>query len=117
MGLAELACCAFERGGMSGVVLDATMDAGAAFYSAVDQAVASFTWTLGRARRILAQRYDRAWPRLRRHVDAGRERQLARGGPATLSLKSFGLGWLGLNDQFTAWFDDVALSSSRIGCP
>jgi len=38
------------------------------------------------------------------------------GGPATLSLKSFGLGWLGLNNQYTAWFDDVALSDSRIGC-
>jgi hypothetical protein len=38
------------------------------------------------------------------------------GGPASLSLKSFGLGWLGLNDQLTAWFDDVALSSTRINC-
>jgi hypothetical protein len=38
------------------------------------------------------------------------------GGPTSLSLKSFGLGWLGLNDQYTAWFDDVALSDSRINC-
>jgi hypothetical protein len=37
-------------------------------------------------------------------------------GPASLSLKSFGLGWLGLNNQYTAWFDDVALSDSRIHC-
>jgi hypothetical protein len=37
-------------------------------------------------------------------------------GPASLSLKSFGLGWLGLNDQYTAWFDDVALSDGRIHC-
>jgi hypothetical protein len=29
---------------------------------------------------------------------------------------SFGLGWLGLNDQMTVWFDDVALANSRIGC-
>lgn len=37
-------------------------------------------------------------------------------GPASLSLKSFGLGWLGLNNQYTAWFDDVALSDSRVNC-
>jgi hypothetical protein len=38
------------------------------------------------------------------------------GGPSSLSLKSFGLGWLGLNNQYTAWFDDVALGGARIGC-
>jgi hypothetical protein len=38
------------------------------------------------------------------------------GGPASLALKSFGLGWLGLNSQYTAWYDDVALSNSRITC-
>lgn len=38
------------------------------------------------------------------------------GGPTSLALKSFGLGWLGLNNQYTAWFDDVALSGSRITC-
>lgn len=31
-------------------------------------------------------------------------------------LTSFGLGWLGLNNMYTVWFDDVALSDSRIGC-
>jgi len=38
------------------------------------------------------------------------------GGPTALELKSFGLGWLGLNNQYTAWFDDVALSDNRINC-
>jgi hypothetical protein len=38
------------------------------------------------------------------------------GGPTSLALKSFGVGWLGLNNQYTAWFDDVALGNSRIGC-
>ena len=38
------------------------------------------------------------------------------GGPTSLMLKSFGVGWLGLNNQYTAWFDDVALGNSRIGC-
>jgi hypothetical protein len=38
------------------------------------------------------------------------------GGPTSLLLKSFGLGWLGLNNQYTAWFDDVALANARIGC-
>jgi hypothetical protein len=38
------------------------------------------------------------------------------GGPTSLSLKSFGLGWLGLNNQYTVWFDDVALAGTRIGC-
>jgi hypothetical protein len=38
------------------------------------------------------------------------------GGPTSFELKSFGLGWLGLNDQYVAWFDDVALSDSRIHC-
>lgn len=38
-------------------------------------------------------------------------------GPTSLALKSFGLGWLGLNDQYTVWFDDVALSGTGwIGC-
>jgi len=43
--------------------------------------------------------------------------QWARGGPKVpIMVTSFGLGWLGLNNQYTAWFDDVALASSRIGC-
>ena len=38
-------------------------------------------------------------------------------GPTSLALKSFGLGWLGLNNQYTVWFDDVALSGTTwIGC-
>jgi hypothetical protein len=38
------------------------------------------------------------------------------GGPTSFALKSFGLGWLGLNNQYAAWFDDVALSDIRILC-
>jgi hypothetical protein len=38
-------------------------------------------------------------------------------GQPTYPLTDFGLGWLGLNNQETVWFDDVALSSTgRIGC-
>jgi hypothetical protein len=44
--------------------------------------------------------------------------QWAKGGPKVpLAVTSFGIGWLGLNNQYTVWFDDVALASSRIGCP
>ena len=47
----------------------------------------------------------------------GVDDQWASSGPKTpITLTSFGLGWLGLNDMYTAWFDDVALSTSRIGC-
>jgi len=42
--------------------------------------------------------------------------QWARSGPTSLSPTSLGLGWLGLNDQMTTWFDDVAVGGSRIGC-
>jgi hypothetical protein len=42
--------------------------------------------------------------------------QWSSSGPKSLALKSFGLGWLGLNDHYTVWYDDVALSNSRIGC-
>jgi hypothetical protein len=43
--------------------------------------------------------------------------QWSRGAPTPPVATSFGLGWLGLNNQETVWFDDVALSSSgRIGC-
>jgi len=42
--------------------------------------------------------------------------QWFRGGPKSPVPVSFGLGWLGLNDQMTVWFDDVALASARIGC-
>jgi hypothetical protein len=38
-------------------------------------------------------------------------------GPTSLALKTFGLGWLDINNQYTAWFDDVALSGTNwIGC-
>ena len=47
MGLAQLACCAFERGGVSGVVLDATTDAGAAGDSLVYGAVKGAVTTHG----------------------------------------------------------------------
>src|SRR5258708_18200045 len=42
--------------------------------------------------------------------------QWARRGPKAPLPVSLGLGWLGLNDQMTVWFDDVALSNGRIGC-
>jgi hypothetical protein len=42
--------------------------------------------------------------------------QWFRSGPKSPVPVSFGLGWLGLNDQMTVWFDDVALANSRIGC-
>jgi hypothetical protein len=38
------------------------------------------------------------------------------GGPKSLTLKSLGLGWLQLNNNYTVWFDDVALANARIGC-
>lgn len=38
------------------------------------------------------------------------------GGPKSYTFKSFGLGWLFLNNDYTVWFDDVALGNSRIGC-
>ncbi|MCL2449777.1 MAG: hypothetical protein FWD17_12590 [Polyangiaceae bacterium] len=37
-------------------------------------------------------------------------------GPQSLQIQSFGLGWLHINDAETAWYDDVALAGSRIGC-
>ncbi len=42
--------------------------------------------------------------------------QWSRGGPNPAVPTSLGLGWLGLNEQQTAWFDDVAVGSARIGC-
>jgi hypothetical protein len=43
--------------------------------------------------------------------------QWATGGPpAPVVPISFGLGWLGLNNQYTIWYDDVALGGARIGC-
>jgi hypothetical protein len=42
--------------------------------------------------------------------------QWARGAPAPPRPIDLALGWLALNDQQTVWFDDVALSSARIGC-
>lgn len=42
--------------------------------------------------------------------------QWATSGPPPLQLQSFGLGWLQLNTMETAWYDDVALAGSRIGC-
>jgi hypothetical protein len=38
------------------------------------------------------------------------------GPPTPLMLQSFGLGWLNLSVTETAWYDDVALASCRIGC-
>lgn len=47
----------------------------------------------------------------------GVDDQWFRGGPSPAVPTSLGLGWLGLNDQQTVWFDDVALSADgRIGC-
>jgi hypothetical protein len=42
--------------------------------------------------------------------------QWARGAPSPLVLSTLAIGWLGLNDQETVWFDDVALGGARIGC-
>jgi hypothetical protein len=43
--------------------------------------------------------------------------QWAAGAPSPDVPTNLGLGWLGLNNQETVWFDDVALSASqRIGC-
>jgi hypothetical protein len=43
--------------------------------------------------------------------------QWARGGPKVpFAITSFGVGWLGLNNQYTVWFDDIALAGSRVGC-
>lgn len=43
--------------------------------------------------------------------------QWARGAPSPPVPTNLGLGWLGLNNQETVWFDDVALASTgRIGC-
>jgi polysaccharide lyase-like protein len=46
----------------------------------------------------------------------GVDDQWAHGGPSPPVPTSLGLGWLGLNDQETTWFDDVALGNARIGC-
>jgi hypothetical protein len=47
----------------------------------------------------------------------GVDDQWARGGPKVpIAVTSFGIGWLGLNNQYTAWFDDIALGNARIGC-
>jgi hypothetical protein len=46
----------------------------------------------------------------------GVDDQWAHGGPSPPVPTSLGLGWLGLNDQQTVWFDDVALGDARIGC-
>lgn len=42
--------------------------------------------------------------------------QWSRGGFSSFAPESLGLGWLGLNAQMTAWFDDVAVAGARIGC-
>jgi hypothetical protein len=50
-------------------------------------------------------------------VVQGVDDQWSRGAPSPPVPINLGLGWLGLNDQETVWFDDVALSAdSRIGC-
>jgi hypothetical protein len=41
---------------------------------------------------------------------------LTGGPPAPVVPISFGLGWLHLNDNYTVWYDDVALGAARIGC-
>jgi hypothetical protein len=46
----------------------------------------------------------------------GVDDQWATGVPTPLVPTSFGLGWLGLNDQYTVWYDDVVLANARIGC-
>jgi hypothetical protein len=46
----------------------------------------------------------------------GVDDQWARGGPSPAVPVNLGLGWLGLNDQQTVWFDDVALGNARVGC-
>jgi hypothetical protein len=42
--------------------------------------------------------------------------QWSRGAPSPMTPVDFSLGWLGLNDQRTVWYDDVALGNARIGC-
>jgi hypothetical protein len=42
--------------------------------------------------------------------------QWARGAPAPPRPADFAIGWLGLNNQQTVWFDDVTLAGARIGC-
>jgi hypothetical protein len=42
--------------------------------------------------------------------------QWARARPSPAVPTSLSLGWLGLNDQRTVWFDDVAVGRVRIGC-
>jgi hypothetical protein len=67
-------------------------------------------WFNGSAAAVSGLSYDGG-------VVQGVNDQWSRGAPSPPVPTSFGLGWLGLNDQETVWFDDVALSSSgRIGC-
>jgi hypothetical protein len=49
-------------------------------------------------------------------MTAGVSQNWATGGPPALSIQTLGLGWLQLGEMETAWYDDVAISSSRIGC-
>ncbi|MDP9034697.1 MAG: hypothetical protein M3O50_07795 [Myxococcota bacterium] len=42
--------------------------------------------------------------------------QWTRMGPPPLRIQSLGLGWLQLGTAETAWYDDVVVSSSRVGC-
>jgi hypothetical protein len=46
----------------------------------------------------------------------GVDDQWAHGAPSPPVPTDLGLGWLGLNNQETVWFDDVAIAGSRIGC-
>jgi hypothetical protein len=67
-------------------------------------------WFNGSATTVAGLSYDGG-------VTQGVNDQWSRGAPSPPVPTSFGLGWLGLNNQETVWFDDFALSSSgRIGC-
>lgn len=67
-------------------------------------------WFNGGATAVAGLSYDGG-------VVQGVDDQWSRGAPSPPVPVSLGLGWLGLNNQETVWFDDVALSSTgRIGC-
>ncbi len=68
---------------------------------------------LGCAEESVGQRNDRG----RAHVSAGAVGRTQWTPPSPLAPTSFGLGWvLFSGEQLTAWYDDVALATTRIGC-